>query len=134
MGQSGERGAVDLRDALQEARAALRRPDTAARIPSTAPIPSAAPPPAQPRSLFDDALPLPSVARPRAATLHALHRPPRPRRQHTPAAPSAGLQMGDRFRLSEPPEISEPHGPLSFNANWFAAAALVGATAYYLMR
>lgn len=127
MGQSGERGGVDLRAALQEARAALRKPDAAA------PIPSAAPPPAPPPSLFDDALPLPHAARPRAAPRPAPHRIPRPRRP-TPVTPIGGFDMGDRFRLSEPPETGEPHGPLSFNANWLALAALVGAAAYYLLR
>jgi hypothetical protein len=126
-GQSSERGAVDLRAALQEARAALRKPDAAASIPLAAPLP--APPP----SLFDDALPLPPVARPRAAARPAPHRTPRPRRP-TPVTPIGGFDMGDRFRLSEPPEIREARRPLPFNANWLAAAALVGAAAYYLLR
>jgi hypothetical protein len=108
MGGAGEPGAVD----------------------SPVPIPSAAPS----HSLFDAAPQRPPVARPRTATVRAQHRPPRSRRSHTPVTPLGGFEMGDRFRLSEPPEISEPRGPLSFSVNWLAAAALVGAAAYHLMR
>jgi hypothetical protein len=129
MGQSGERGAVDLRDALQEARAALRKPDPGEPIPSTTPIPSTAPP----RSLFDDALPLPPVARPRAAPRPAPHRTPRPRRP-TPVTPIGGFETGDRFRLSEPPEIREARRRMPFDANWLAIAAAIGAAVYYLLR
>jgi hypothetical protein len=61
----------------------------------------------------------------------SLQRPARPR----PGPPiqrsdRIGFEIGDRFRLSEPPEIHEPYRP-SFNANWLAFAAAVGAAAYY---
>jgi hypothetical protein len=58
---------------------------------------------------------------------------PRPH-PSAPLSPLGGLDLGDRFRLSEPPEISEPHGPIGFNANWIAFAALLGGAAYYLLR
>jgi len=59
----------------------------------------------------------------------------RPRRRPSPpVSPLGGIDLGDRFRLSEPPEISEPHGPVGFNANWIAFAALLGGAVYYLLR
>src|SRR5436309_15710227 len=51
MGQPGERGAVDLRAALQEARAALRKPDPGLPIRSVSPL--LAQPAAPPRPSFD---------------------------------------------------------------------------------
>ena len=128
-GAASERGA-DLRVARYEERIGLRRKPGAA-----VPIHSAAPaiPVQEPPSLFGDEsrpLPLPSAA---SSMRPAPNRTPRPRRHQTPVAPLGGFDAGDRFRLSEPPEMNEPHG-LGFNANWLALAALVGAAAYYLMR
>jgi hypothetical protein len=40
--------------------------------------------------------------------------------------------MGDRFRLSEPPEIGEPYARVAIS-NWFAVALFAGAAAYYLL-
>ena len=104
----------------ESAAAALRRagadPKAIAKLEVRGMDQSAAQPPELPRPLFE-----------------AAQRNPRPRRQHRPA-PTVGFDMGDRFRLSEPPEISEPRGPLPFSVNWLAAAALVGAAAYHLMR
>jgi hypothetical protein len=48
-------------------------------------------------------------------------------------SPIAGLDLGDRFRLSEPPEIGEPHARVAIS-NWFAAALFAGAAAYYFLR
>ncbi len=108
MGEPGVRSEVELRAAVQQARAALRKSDAAA--------------PAMPRS-------------PVARLETELRSPPRPRQHHrAQASHRVGLDMGDRFRLSEPPELNEPHRALRFSANWIAAAALAGAAAYYLMR
>jgi len=105
MGTPGERSAADLRDALQQARVAVQTSEE----PRMAPMKR-------------------SVSAPRVA----LQRPPRPRRPQ-PVQKLGGLDMGDRSRLSEPPDISEPHGPLPFSANWLAFAALLGAVAYYVL-
>jgi hypothetical protein len=127
-GAADERG-PDLRDALYEARIGMRKHGAAV------PIRPAAPAVPEPPSLFEDEPPPPPrSAPPRVALEPSLHRTPRPRRHQAPVAPLGGFDTGDRFRLSEPPEMNEPHGPLQFNANWLALAALVGAAAYYLMR
>jgi hypothetical protein len=76
------------------------------------------------------------VAKKPAAHRQVLQRPPRPtRRQPTaPIAPLGGLETGESFRLSEPPEAGEPHGPFPFSSNWLALAAAIGTAAYYLVR
>jgi hypothetical protein len=58
----------------------------------------------------------------------------RPRRARVMRSGPVSFEMGDRFRLSEPPEIHEPHGPIATGANWLVFAALAGAAAYYLLR
>jgi hypothetical protein len=60
--------------------------------------------------------------------------PRAPRRMRPAARTVVGLDMGDRFRLSEPPDLGESHGPRAFNANWLAVAALAFAALYYLVR
>jgi hypothetical protein len=77
---------------------------------------------------------LPAPARPIEAyeAERPLHRPPRPR--HDPVTPLGGFEAGDRFRLSEPPELSEPHGPASLSGSWLALVALLGAAAYFFLR
>ncbi|HKA16362.1 MAG TPA: hypothetical protein VKH41_15165 [Myxococcota bacterium] len=105
MGAVGDHGATDLRAALEEARAAMTAP--AVKLRRTA----LQDPPRPPRT-------------PREP------RPVRPRRQ-APVQQPIGLDTGDRFRLSEPPDMGEQHGP--FNANWLALAVAIGAVAYYLM-
>lgn len=133
-GAPSEPGA-DLRAALYEARIGMRKHGAAVPIRPAAP---AVPAVQEPPSLFEDEPRQPPQpprsAPPRVALEQSLHRTPRPRRQQAPVAPLGGFDAGDRFRLSEPPELNEPHGPLQFNANWLALAALVGAAAYYLMR
>jgi hypothetical protein len=95
---------TDLRVAAYEARIGLQRP--------------AAPEPAR---VFDDP--------PRA---QALRRPPRPRPRPT-QSPSLGLDLGESFRLSEPPEINEPHAPFAIS-NWLAVALFAGAAAWAFLR
>ena len=65
----------------------------------------------------------------------ALQRParPRPRMRMNRSGP-IDFELGDRFRLSEPPENGEPHDLLRFDAGWIAIAVLVGGAAYYLIR
>jgi hypothetical protein len=130
-GAADERGA-DLRAALYEARTGMRQHGAAVPVRPAAP----AVPVPEPLSSFErEPRPqLPRSAPPRAALEHSLHRTPRPRRQHPPVAPLGSFDAGDHFRLSEPAETGEPHGPLQFNANWLALAAVVGAAAYYLLR
>jgi hypothetical protein len=56
------------------------------------------------------------------------------RTRQQPVAPLGGLDLGDRFRLSEPPDISEPPGPAAFGGSWIAVVALLGAGAWYFLR
>ncbi len=56
---------------------------------------------------------------------HARARPPTNR--------LGGLDMGDSFRLSEPPDQGEPHARVAIS-NWFAVALFAGAAAYYFLR
>ena len=114
MGAPGERTAIDLLDALQEARAALQT-SSAGRQPRIA----ASPPPR------------PSLPR-RPEPSPRPQRAPRPR-PSAPVAPLGGLDTGDRFRLSEPPDTGESQGPLPFSASWLALAAVIGAAAWYWM-
>jgi len=77
----------------------------------------------EPPSLIED------EPRPR---LQPLRRAPRPRAQPTPS-PSLGLDLGDSFRLDEPPEINEPRGAFAVS-NWFAFALFASAAAYCFLR
>src|SRR5688572_11765234 len=70
------------------------------------------------------------VVEPVRALPHA-RRSPRPRPR--PAQPSLGLDMGDSFRLSQPPDQGEPQAPFGIS-NWVVMALLVGAAAYFLLR
>ncbi len=133
--------AEQLRAVAYEARIGLQRKGGYA-VPTRSPAP-AVPAAQELPSLFEDGPRRPPPpqqpqpprsAPPRVALEQSLHRTPRPRRHQAPVAPLGGFDAGDRFRLSEPPEMNEPHGQLQFNANWLALAALVGGAAYYLMR
>jgi hypothetical protein len=112
----------------ESAAAALRRagaePKGIARLEAIAPEPT-------PAAAFDVSEPIPRPL-PRRRTA-ALHRAPRPRRPINRPEPIS-FEMGDHFRLSVPPDLSEPHGPLPFSPNWLAFAALLGAAAYYWVR
>ena len=114
----------------ESAAAALRRagadPKAIRRLETI--VPSAPEP--VPAVAIDVSEPLP-IARPRRTA--ALQRTPRPRRPMNRPEPIS-FEMGDHFRLSVPPELNEPHGPLPFNPNWLALAALIGAAAYYWVR
>jgi hypothetical protein len=70
-----------------------------------------------------------SVARVEPVRAVLMQRPSRPRRQ-APMNRGVGLDMGDSFRLSEPPELNEPRGPVSF-ANWLAVALFAAAVTWY---
>jgi len=59
-----------------------------------------------------------------------LRRPPRLR--PTQSA-SLGLDLGESFRLSEPPEIAEPRSAFALS-NWFALVLFAGAAAYHFLR
>src|SRR5262245_27977621 len=56
--------------------------------------------------------------------------PLRVRRTPVPRSEPISFEMGDHFRLSEPPEINEPHGPFATGANWIVFAVLATGAAY----
>ena len=57
----------------------------------------------------------------------------RPQRHRPTPAPIAGLDTGESFRLSQPPDHGEPHAPFAIS-NWIAVALFAGAAAYWLLR
>ena len=66
--------------------------------------------------------------------VRALPRAPRsPRPRPRPSQPLLGLDMGDSFRLAQPPDQGEPQAPFGIS-NWVVMALLVGAAAYFLLR
>jgi hypothetical protein len=110
--------AADLHAKTYEARIGLQRKGSYA-VPTRPPTPAAP----EPTDLFDDG-PQPQP--------QPLRRPPRARAR--PAqSPIAGLDMGESFRLSEPPDQGEPHARIAIS-NWFAVALFAGAAAYYFLR
>ncbi len=124
MGRPGQPKTADLRVALQQARATLGAQSLEA--------PTELPERVQ-RAEFG--VVVPPAPRPieslRAVT--PLRRTPRMRPSSSANRPLS-LDAGDQFRLSEPPDIQEPQGPLPFGANWIAFAAVLAAAAYYFLR
>jgi hypothetical protein len=57
----------------------------------------------------------------------------RPQRHRPTPAPIAGLDTGESFRLSQPPDHGEPHVPFAIS-NWIAVALFAGAAAYWFLR
>jgi hypothetical protein len=121
----GQRPASDRAAALHakayEARIGLQRKGAYA-VPTQPP--SVAGP--EPIHLFEE------EPQPRPQLLQPRRRPARPR-VRTTQAPITGLDMGESFRLSEPPEQGEPHVRASIS-NWFVVALFAGAAAYYFLR
>jgi len=60
-------------------------------------------------------------------------RSPRPRPRPSPSQASLGLDMGDSFRLAQPPDQGEPHAPVAIS-NWLAVALFAVAAAYWFLR
>ena len=113
----------------ESAAAALRRagadPEAVARLEVVSAMPTrprdvAA---AEPIQRFEDEL------QPR---LQPLRRPARPR-MRPKQSPIAGLDLGESFRLAEPPEQGEPYVRVAIS-NWFGVALVAGAAAYYFLR
>jgi hypothetical protein len=108
--------AADLHAKAYESRIGLQRKGNYA-VSTRPPTPAA---PAPPRLLEDEPHPQP------------LRRRPRPRARPT-QGPIVGLDMGESFRLSEPPDQGEPHTRVAIS-NWIAVALFAGAAAYYFLR
>lgn len=57
----------------------------------------------------------------------------RPQGRRPTPAPIAGLDTGESFRLSQPPDHGEPHAPFAIS-NWIGVALLAGAAAWWFLR
>jgi hypothetical protein len=113
-----ESAAVDLHATAYEARIGLQRKGAYA-VP-TRPPGAVAPEPIQ---LFEEE-PQPKPP--------PLRRPTRLRVRPT-QSPIAGLDMGESFRLAEPPDQGEPPVRVAIS-NWFGVALFAAAAVYYFLR
>jgi|SRR5688572_16182752 len=57
----------------------------------------------------------------------------RPQRHRPTPASIAGLDTGESFRLSQPPDHGEPHAPFAIS-NWIGVGLLAGAAAWWFLR